>query len=162
MAAPVAITCRAGYVQRQPLAVGVLEDLMRVLVMDDEVKVAPLVQRALTEETFAVDVAHDGRTGLDFAMTYAYDLIILDLMLPGVEGAAILRSYGRPKSLRPCWCMTARDAVNDKVQHFELGADDYLTKPFALAELRRGRARLRVRGWVSRSSNPSAPRMART
>ena len=58
--------------------------------------------------------------------------------------------------------MTGRDAVNDKVQHFELGADDYLTKPFALAELRRGRARLRVQGWVSQSSNPSAPRMART
>ena len=76
MAAPVAVTCRAGYVQRQPLAVGVLEDLMRVLVMDDGVKVAPLVQRALTEETFAVDVAHDGRTGLDVAMPHAYDLII--------------------------------------------------------------------------------------
>ncbi|MGH9523856.1 MAG: response regulator [Terriglobales bacterium] len=108
---------------------------MRILVIDDEVKFAEFVQRAFTEESFAVDVAHDGKSGLEYALTYDYDLIVLDLMLPVMDGSTVLKKLRAVSKPSPILVLTARDTLNDKVQHFELGADDYLTKPFALAEL---------------------------
>lgn len=108
---------------------------MRLLVVEDEQKLAQLVKRALTAERFSVDVAHDGREGLELATTYDYDLIVLDLLLPQLDGSEILRRVRRRNSLVPVLILTARDAVVDKVAHFEAGADDYLTKPFAMAEL---------------------------
>lgn len=108
---------------------------MRVLVVEDEQKLAQLVKRALTAERFSVDVAHDGREGLELAITYDYDLIILDLLLPQLDGSEVLRRVRRRNSYVPVLILTARDAVADKVAHFEAGADDYLTKPFAAAEL---------------------------
>ncbi|HZR31391.1 MAG TPA: response regulator transcription factor [Terriglobales bacterium] len=125
---------------------------MRVLLIEDEAKVSSFVSRGLTAERFAVDVARDGKTGLELAQTYEYDMIILDLMLPGLPGTEVLRQVRRTNSKVPVLVLTARDAIQDKVENFEAGADDYLTKPFAFAELLvRVKALLR-RGPVNRSS----------
>ena len=110
------------------------------------------VSRGLTAERFAVDVARDGKTGPELAQTYEYDMIILDLMLPGLPGTEVLRQVRRTNSKVPVLVLTARDAIQDKVENFEAGADDYQTKPFAFAELLvRVKALLR-RGPVNRAS----------
>src|SRR5881392_1479430 len=125
---------------------------MRILVVEDEEKVSRFVSRGLIAERFAVDVARDGKSGWELAQTYQYDLIILDLMLPGIAGGEVLNRIRKSKSQVPVLILTARDSVGDKVEHFEAGADDYLTKPFAFAELLvRVKALLR-RGPVIRSS----------
>ena len=125
---------------------------MRILLVEDEEKVARFVERGLVAERFAVDVAVDGISGLELADTYNYDLMILDLMLPRMEGGEVLRRVRLSNRNIPILVLTARDALADKVQHFEAGADDYLTKPFAFAELLvRVKALLR-RGPVTRSS----------
>jgi two-component system copper resistance phosphate regulon response regulator CusR len=125
---------------------------MRILLVEDEVKLADMVARGLKAERLAVDVAHDGETGWQMAGAYEYDLAILDLMLPKLSGTEILRRIRRKNSTIPILILTARDATDEKVQNFEAGADDYLTKPFAFAELLvRVKALLR-RGPVNRSS----------
>ncbi|HJQ25271.1 MAG TPA: response regulator transcription factor [Blastocatellia bacterium] len=125
---------------------------MRILLVEDEEKVSRFVVRGLVAERFAVDAVHDGTSGLEYATTYSYDLIILDLMLPGLSGTEVLRQLRRKDQTVPVLVLTARDAVADKVENFEIGADDYLTKPFAFAELLvRVKALLR-RGPVSRAS----------
>lgn len=125
---------------------------MRMLLVEDEKKVSELVARALRAERFAVDVADDGLAGWELAQACDYDLIILDLMLPRLDGAELLRRIRRQNHHVPILVLTARDATAEKVKHFEAGADDYLTKPFAFAELvMRVKALLR-RGPVARSS----------
>jgi two-component system copper resistance phosphate regulon response regulator CusR len=109
---------------------------MRLLLIEDEVKVADFVARGLRAERFAVDVAHDGPGGWDMVSAVDYDLIILDLMLPGMSGTELLRRIRKKGGNVPVLVLTARDATKDKVEHFEAGADDYLTKPFAFAELK--------------------------
>jgi DNA-binding response OmpR family regulator len=125
---------------------------MRILLVEDESKVARFIARGLTADCFAVDMAADGNSGLDLAAAYQYDLIILDLMLPGRSGTEVLRHLRHKDANVPVLVLSARDAVSDKVGHLELGADDYLTKPFAFAELLvRVKALLR-RGPVNRAS----------
>ena len=125
---------------------------MRMLLVEDERKVSDLVARALRAERYAVDVAEDGRTGLELAAAHEYDLIILDLMLPLLSGTELLIRIRRKKRQVPILVLTARDATEQRVKQFEAGADDYLTKPFALAELLiRIKALLR-RGPVARLS----------
>ena len=125
---------------------------MRILVVEDEKKVADIIVRGLKAERFAVDVCHDGQSGWEAANTYNYDLIILDLMLPGLSGTEILEKVRRKNQQVPILILTARDGMADKIKNFETGADDYLTKPFAFAELLlRVKALLR-RGPVNRSS----------
>jgi two-component system OmpR family response regulator len=114
---------------------------MRVLVVEDEVRMAGLLERALREEGHAVDVAIDGREGLWLATENAYGAIVLDVMLPGLDGFQLcsrLRESGR---WAPVLMLTARDAVGDRVRGLDAGADDYLVKPFSLLELA---ARLRA------------------
>ena len=108
---------------------------MRMLVVEDEKKVADFVARGLRAERFAVDIAHDGTTGWELASRTEYDLVIMDLMLPGMSGTELLRRLRRQGSTAAVLVLTARDGTNDKVENFEAGADDYLTKPFAFAEL---------------------------
>ena len=108
---------------------------MRMLLVEDEKKVADFVARGLRAETYALDVAYDGTTGWEMASKRQYDLIILDLMLPGMNGAELLRRLRQHGGSAAVLVLTARDSTNDKVEIFEAGADDYLTKPFAFAEL---------------------------
>lgn len=123
---------------------------MRILLIEDEPKVASLTARGFEAEHFAVDISGEGRDGLEMAEKNQYDLIILDLMLPGMDGREVLQRIRRTNSFVPILILTARDKVEDKVGLFETGADDYLTKPFAFAELLvRAKALLR-RGPVNR------------
>jgi two-component system copper resistance phosphate regulon response regulator CusR len=108
---------------------------MRLLLVEDEKKVADFVARGLRAERFAVDVAFDGLSGWDLASCVDYDLIILDLMLPGLDGTELLRRLRQKGKNAAVLVLTARDATADKVTNFEAGADDYLAKPFAFAEL---------------------------
>lgn len=125
---------------------------MRILIVEDEKKVADIISRGLKADRYAVDVYHDGQSGWEAADAGNYDLIILDLMLPGLTGTEILEKIRRKNSLVPILILTARDGMADKIKNFESGADDYLTKPFAFAELLlRVKALLR-RGPVNRAS----------
>lgn len=125
---------------------------MRILMVEDEPKLSAFVKRGLIAERYAVDIIADGLSGLEYAEAYPYDLIILDLMLPGLSGEEFLQRVRRRNTFVPVLVLTARDAVQEKVKLFDLGADDYLTKPFAFAELLvRVKALLR-RGPVNRSS----------
>jgi DNA-binding response OmpR family regulator len=108
---------------------------MRMLVVEDDRKVADFVARGLRAESFAVDVVHDGIAGEQYMLSYAYDLLILDLMLPKLSGTALLAEVRRMRPNLPVLVLSARDAISEKVRHLEAGADDYLTKPFDLAEL---------------------------
>jgi DNA-binding response OmpR family regulator len=108
---------------------------MRLLIVEDDRKLADFVARGLRAEGFAVDLAADGREGRTYIDSYQYDLLILDLMLPLISGSELLRQLRRSNPTLPVLVVTARDATEDKVKHFEAGADDYLTKPFDLAEL---------------------------
>jgi two-component system copper resistance phosphate regulon response regulator CusR len=125
---------------------------MRVLLVEDEEKVSRFVARGLKAERYAVDIAIDGNSGLDHVRAYSYDLIILDLNLPGIPGTELLKRIRKGHPNVPVLILSARDQIADKVQNFELGADDYLTKPFSFAELLvRVKALLR-RGPVTSSS----------
>lgn len=108
---------------------------MRILLIEDEVKLTGLVRRALERERYAVDVAHDGVAGQAWAEANPYDAIILDVMLPGQDGLAVCRALRDQRLRTPILLLTARDAVQDRVRGLDEGADDYLTKPFAMTEL---------------------------
>jgi two-component system copper resistance phosphate regulon response regulator CusR len=108
---------------------------MRILVVEDEIKTAQYLKRGLTENGFVVDTVHNGRDGLSMALGIDYDLVILDIMLPGMNGLALLTEFRKEKKQTPVIFLTARDRVDDRVKGLHLGADDYLVKPFAFSEL---------------------------
>ena len=108
---------------------------MRILVVEDEPKVASFIQRGLEAERYHVDVAHDGDAGLTRALGEEYDLVILDVMLPRRDGLSVLRELRARRCTVPVLLLTARTGVADKVAGLDGGADDYLTKPFEVAEL---------------------------
>ncbi len=109
---------------------------MRILVIEDEKKIADFIKRGLKEEGYAVDTASDGENGLFLAKTNDYDLILLDLMLPKIDGVEVCkRLKSGDKIAAPIIMLTAKDAIKDKITGLDAGADDYLTKPFAFEEL---------------------------
>ncbi len=108
---------------------------MRVLVIEDERRMAAFISRAVSEDSGAVDWADDGEAGLDLAKTYDYDAIVLDLMLPKLDGLAVCRALRAVGKRTPVLIVSARDMVVDRVTGLDAGADDYLTKPFAVEEL---------------------------
>lgn len=108
---------------------------MHILVVEDERHLAIVLRRVFTEERYAVDIANDGSAGYDLAARNSYELVILDLMLPGMDGLEVCRRLREDRISVPILILTARDAVEDRVKGLKLGADDYLVKPFAMEEL---------------------------
>ena len=123
---------------------------MRILVAEDELKMASLLRRGLSEEGYAVDVAPDGLEALVRASATEYDAIVLDVMLPELDGFEVCRRLRASGIWSPVLMLTARDAVEDRVQGLDTGADDYLTKPFSFAELLARLRALRRRGTPER------------
>ncbi len=124
---------------------------MRILVVEDEAKVGSFIRRALEEESYAVDLCADGKTGLELALQGHYDLVILDVMLPGLSGLEVLERLRKEKVRTPVLILTARSQVDQKVKGLDAGADDYLTKPFAIEELL-----ARVRALLRRGTGEAA------
>jgi len=108
---------------------------MRVLVVEDEKKTASFIRKALQAESFAVDVSHDGAEALLLASSTPFDAIVLDIMLPGRDGLSVLRQLREQQNRTPVLLLSARGQVDERVEGLNAGADDYLPKPFALAEL---------------------------
>ena len=108
---------------------------MRILVIEDEKKVASFIKKGLVEEHYAVDAAFDGEEGLYLAEVNDYDLIVLDLMIPKIDGFGVLKKIRERKNNVPILVLTAKDSVEDTVRGLDAGCDDYLTKPFAFVEL---------------------------
>ena len=124
---------------------------MKLLIVEDESKIGDYLKQGLSEAGFMVDLARNGLDGHHLAMTEAYDLLILDVMLPDVDGWRILKSLREAGRNVPVLFLTARDNVDDRVKGLELGADDYLVKPFAFAELL-----ARVRTLLRRGAGPAS------
>tara|TARA_R110002049_G_scaffold189977_1_gene358589 strand:- start:13320 stop:14003 length:684 start_codon:yes stop_codon:yes gene_type:complete len=108
---------------------------MRLLVIEDEIKTGDYLHKGLAEAGFLVDLARNGLDGYHLAMTETFDLIVLDVMLPDVDGWRIIKSIREAENTTPVLFLTARDSIDDRVKGLEMGADDYLVKPFAFAEL---------------------------
>jgi DNA-binding response OmpR family regulator len=117
---------------------------MRVLIVEDEAKIASFIAKAFEEEAYEPIVAHDGEAALALAFGEGFDLVVLDVMLPGIDGFAVLKELRARKLRVPVLMLTARDSVADRVQGLDMGADDYLAKPFSIEELlARSRALIR-------------------
>ena len=127
---------------------------MRILLVEDDRKVASFIRKGMEEEGYAVDVAADGESGLQMGLDRLHDLIILDVMLPEKPGFQVVRELRQAKVATPVLMLTSRDTIEDKVQGLDAGADDYLTKPFAFAELL-----ARVRALLRRGSDARAPKL---
>jgi len=127
---------------------------MRILLADDDLKFCDVVKRGLEEEAYAVDCVHDGEEGLYYAENTSYNLIILDIMMPKIDGLEMCRRLRAKKNLTPVLMLTAKDAVEDRVAGLDTGADDYLVKPFAFPELL-----ARVRALLRRESGVKSPEL---
>lgn len=121
---------------------------MRILIVEDEEGIANFLKSGFEQEGFAVDMVHDGKRGLFLAITNDYDLMILDMMLPGMNGDAVCKAVRADGKTFPIIILTVKSEIDTKVNLFELGADDYLTKPFSFEELR-----ARARAVIKRSNN---------
>jgi len=125
---------------------------MRILIVEDEHLIANSIKKGLEQERYAVDVSYSGTDGFDMASTEDYDLIILDLMLPEMDGLTICRELRKDKINTPILMLTAKGQIKDKVEGLDVGADDYLTKPFAFEELL-----ARIRALIRRPKNVANP-----
>lgn len=128
---------------------------MRILVVEDEPKIARAIKKGLEQETFAVDICTDGDEGLRYALDEPYDAIILDRMLPGMDGVAVCQELRKAGKQTPILLLTAKDKVGDRVDGLNAGADDYLVKPFAFEELL-----ARVRTLLRRPAQVVSPLLA--
>jgi heavy metal response regulator len=127
---------------------------MRILVVEDERRITAFIKRGLEEEHYAVDVAYDGEEALDWVAMVDYDLIVLDVLLPKKDGIEVCRELRAQGNKVPILMLTARDAIEDRVQGLDSGADDYLVKPFAFQELL-----ARIRALLRRSGEIKTPRL---
>ncbi|MDF0665534.1 MAG: response regulator transcription factor [Nitrospira sp.] len=123
---------------------------MRVLVIEDETKVGSFIQRALEEESYAVDLCEDGAKGLEMALAINYDLLVVDVMLPSMSGLDVLKNIRRERIHTPVLILSAQSQIDQRVKGLDAGADDYLTKPFAIDELL-----ARVRALLRRGASES-------
>lgn len=128
---------------------------MKILIIEDEQKLARILKKGLEENDFFVDLSFDGEEGLHMAEAYPYDAVLLDLMLPGMDGLAILKSLRAKKIDVPVLIVTARGEVEDRIKGLDIGADDYIAKPFDLAELM-----ARLRAAIRRSKGKPSPVIA--
>ncbi|MFO0881648.1 MAG: response regulator, partial [Gemmataceae bacterium] len=126
---------------------------MRVLIIEDERELLRVLGQALREEGYAVDLAEDGVDGLFKAQTWDYDVVVLDVMLPGLDGFEVLRRLRQERST-PVLLLTARDAVPDRIRGLDVGADDYVVKPFDLSELL-----ARIRALIRRAAGKASSQM---
>lgn len=129
---------------------------MKILVVEDETKTGDYLRQGLSEAGFVVDLARDGLDGLHLALTETYDLAILDVMLPGIDGWQVMQGIRKSDKDLPVLFLTAKDDIDDRVKGLELGADDYLVKPFAFAELL-----ARVRTLLRRGTRTQQPDVLR-
>lgn len=127
---------------------------MRILVIEDERKVAGFIRRGLEEERYIVETAEDGQVGLDLALNNVFDAIVLDVMLPKLDGYSVLKALRDSGSVTPVLMLTARSSTEDRVQGLDLGADDYLSKPFHFEELA-----ARLRSILRRSTSEKTTRI---
>ncbi|MCM2283247.1 MAG: response regulator transcription factor [Desulfobacula sp.] len=125
---------------------------MRILVIEDDIKISEFIQKGLKSSGFAVDQAQTGKTGLDMAFDNLYDAMIVDIMLPEMDGITLIKNIRREKNNTPIIILSARDRVDDRVGGLQAGADDYLTKPFAFSELL-----ARVQALIRRAGNVIDP-----
>jgi DNA-binding response OmpR family regulator len=125
---------------------------MRILVVEDERRVALYIAQALTEQGFTVDLAHDGEDALTMIDSHSYDAVVLDLMLPRLEGLGVCRRMRQAGNRTPVLVLSARDLVDDRVRGLDAGADDYLVKPFAIEELT-----ARLRALIRRQTGTATP-----
>jgi len=108
---------------------------MRVLIVEDEIRLAETLGQIIMEQKYQTDIVHDGEAGLDYALSGQYDVIVLDVMLPKINGFDVVKKLRQNKNATPVLMLTARDEVRDKIEGLDYGADDYMTKPFVPEEL---------------------------
>jgi two-component system OmpR family response regulator len=125
---------------------------MRLLLIEDDIKIASFITKGFQASGFAVDHATDGRQGLDLALSEPYDVLIVDLMLPEMDGLSVIQALRREKNDTPVIILSAKDSVDDRVKGLQTGSDDYLSKPFAFAELQ-----ARVQALIRRASGAGEP-----
>lgn len=130
---------------------------MRILLVEDDAKIASFIKRGLKSAGYAVDHAADGNQGLDMAFSVSYDTLIVDIMLPGLDGLALIEELRRKKINTPVIILSARDSIDDRVKGLQTGGDDYLTKPFAFSELL-----ARVQALIRRATGAAEPTRLQT
>lgn len=125
---------------------------MKILLIEDDIKIAEFIQKGLTASGFAVDMAHTGKDGYDYASTQSYDTLVIDIMLPEMDGISLIHKIRGKHINTPIIVLSARNRVDDRIKGLEAGADDYLTKPFSFSELL-----ARIHALIRRASNITDP-----